>query len=98
MDDVTILMIFIYFRGNTKVLTGAFRPGGSVGANLPLPHHTTPSQDDDETDGDRQVDRHADRSPNKKQRSTPRPLARQRPCLDFEKMQQVSYLKGVLCI
>jgi len=78
-----------FLKGNTKVLTGAFRPGGSVGANLPLPHHTTPSQDDDEIDGDRQVDRHADRSPNKKQRSTPRPLARQRPCLDFEKMQQI---------
>jgi len=78
-----------FLKGNTKVLTGAFRPGGSVGANLPLPHHTRPSQDEDETDGDRQIDRHADRSPNKKQRSTPRPLARQRPCLDFEKMQQI---------
>ena len=38
---------------------------------------------EDEMDGDT-------RSPHKKHRSTPRPLAaRQRPCLDFEKMQQV---------
>jgi hypothetical protein len=32
---------------------------------------------------------HGHRSPNKRHRSTPRPHNIQRPCLDFEKMQQI---------
>jgi hypothetical protein len=36
--------------------------------------------------------RHHPSSPNKRHRLTPRPQAIQRPCLDFEKMQQVRYL------
>ena len=37
------------------------------------------------------VDENGHRSPNKRHRTTPRPQNIQRPCLDFEKMQQVRY-------
>jgi len=74
-------------KGNTKVPTGAFRPGGGSNSSLgiPIPHfgRGVSEEGEDEMDGDT-------RSPHKKHRSTPRPLAaRQRPCLDFEKMQQI---------
>jgi hypothetical protein len=43
--------------------------------------------------------RHHPTSPNKRHRLTPRPQNIQRPCLDFEKMQQVqTYLKIVSII
>ena len=35
------------------------------------------------------------RSPNKRHRSTPKPHNIQRPCLDFEKMQQVRMVGGL---
>jgi hypothetical protein len=88
---------------------GAFRPrcfvagGGEAAATtLPLLEEMSggdcgEGEEEEEGGGDEegeQQQQHQRASPSKRQRATPRPHNIPRPCLDFEKMQQVSCWQG----
>jgi hypothetical protein len=82
---------------------GAFRPrcivaaGGLDSAALSLLSEARSGGEGDKEERDGVVEEAAEMehrsSPNKRHRATPRPHNIQRPCLDFEKMQQVWILK-----
>ena len=74
------------FRPRPRII----RPGGGV-----VEYTSLPARQEgidiftDEVVEDIIVEDSGHRSPNKRHRSTPKPQNIQRPCLDFEKMQQV---------
>jgi len=75
----------IYPLRETQMLSGAFRPrvrGSGLLVTRSRSRGYTAAPDDEE-EGEE------DLSPSKKHRTTPRPHTIQRPCLDFEKMQQI---------
>lgn len=78
--------------------SGAFRPRPRGGASrqavvefcsLPVEGGGVGSREEPGVDGAEPEEATGHRSPNKRHRSTPRPHNIQRPCLDFEKMQQI---------
>ena len=68
------------------------RPGGGV-----VEYSNLPARQEEEAGPGREEgqDEAGHRSPNKRHRSTPKPHNIQRPCLDFEKMQQVRMVGGL---